>query len=443
MKKFGWMWQLIVGVLSVLFLAANVAAQTADPAKAGEALEKGLAAAKANQFPLALEYLTAAQKADPDRSDIWFNLALASSKIPGHEFRAIALFEAYLLDQPKSPKRQAIEKLLNQLGLPIEARILAILDELKAMDASFADHEALAGYAERAHKTLTEDTIKWLLPGESMESERAARFGSFAWSLARAGLVSQAESYLAQFENWIDQQQANAQRPVDDNFGAYLQLAFKGLMADYVRQHNLAKATALYAQFKRRIPVMLEIAREPKNSYVTEAATEATSMFACLQSHAGDAAGAHETLNHWREAVMKHRPSEPEGSAKSSEATAMEIIAEAQHFSGDEVGANATGKQGLYDMITADKYPGSVNPDFHQDRQDLMCWLPNQRKRNLLYLGLHGFEPCEESELDVAKCVSRAKAEDQWKVTGLLGRLAYRVAGVYEDIKYRGKGWDF
>lgn len=53
----------------------------------------GLAAAQQQDWKLAIRYFLDAQKIDPDASQVWFNLGLASSKLPDHEFRAIAWFK--------------------------------------------------------------------------------------------------------------------------------------------------------------------------------------------------------------------------------------------------------------------------------------------------------------------------------------------------------------
>jgi len=58
-------------------------AQTVAPAaSANDVFSQGLAAANTQQYELALEYFTAAQKAHPNNSEIWFNLWFAPSKIP-------------------------------------------------------------------------------------------------------------------------------------------------------------------------------------------------------------------------------------------------------------------------------------------------------------------------------------------------------------------------
>jgi tetratricopeptide (TPR) repeat protein len=444
---------LVLGLLSV---PAPSLAQAADPVAANEALEKGLAAAKANQFPLALEYLTAAQKADPDRSDIWFNLGLASSKMPGHEFRAIAFFEAYLLDQPKSPKRAAVEHLLKQLGLPIEARILAMLDELKLMDSPVLRDdwrtEALAGYADRAIKSLDASEQRPGYPVYVDDDPAKGKwigdeYGRLAFGLAQSGHLAQAEDYLAKYESWVDQLLSKLTAPYDSQkdpysfrYGVDLQLAYRGLMAAYVRQNDFAKATTLYERFERRIPFIQSVAHDRMHATVT------TSLFACAQARSGNKAGAKTTLSRWRDALLADRPKEVAGNGY--EQTALEFIAAALNYIGDEQGAQiAERKLSYFHTVTLslDKNPSGfdgrlLRDNLNDPHEDLRCWLPDQRKWDLVGLGLKGFDLCEGTELDIGRCVAKIRTDS---ADTEMTRLVVRLSEVYADIKHRGKGWQF
>jgi len=75
---------------------------------AQDSMNRGLAAVQQQHYKSAYRYFLDAQKISPDASQVWFNLGLAASKIPGHEFRAIAWLKAYLLANPNVKNAEAI-----------------------------------------------------------------------------------------------------------------------------------------------------------------------------------------------------------------------------------------------------------------------------------------------------------------------------------------------
>ena len=79
---------------------AQTSAPAATPAplapEAQDALKKGIIAAQQQDYMLAIRYFQDARKLAPDDPEIYKDLGLAESKIPGRELRAIAWFGAYL-----------------------------------------------------------------------------------------------------------------------------------------------------------------------------------------------------------------------------------------------------------------------------------------------------------------------------------------------------------
>lgn len=100
---------------------------------AKEPVQKGLAAAQQQDWKLAIRYFLEAQKADPDAPQIWFNLGLASSKLPGYELRALAWFQAYLLAVSDAPNTDAIRQQIATLEVAFESRIGKIIDSLETI----------------------------------------------------------------------------------------------------------------------------------------------------------------------------------------------------------------------------------------------------------------------------------------------------------------------
>lgn len=122
-------------LLSAIALLVTVATATAHAEElsptAREPYLKGMNAAQQQDWALAIGYFTEAQKADPEAPEIWFNLGLAESKLPGYELRAVALFKAYLLADPGAPKAAAIRKQIAILEAKFESKIGKILDQLE------------------------------------------------------------------------------------------------------------------------------------------------------------------------------------------------------------------------------------------------------------------------------------------------------------------------
>ena len=127
-------------IAAVTFCAPPAIGQTLAPA-AQAAMERGLASAQQQDYKLAYRYFLDAQKADPEASRIWFNLGLAAAKIPGHEFRAIAWFKAFLLANPTAGSAAAVRSQITQLEVEFEGRLLKVVDALEPVAKSIADKQ--------------------------------------------------------------------------------------------------------------------------------------------------------------------------------------------------------------------------------------------------------------------------------------------------------------
>lgn len=64
------------------------------PPEAQTAMDKGVIAAKQQDYMLAIRYFQDARKTAPDAPEVFYNLGLAESKMPGRELRAMAWFSA-------------------------------------------------------------------------------------------------------------------------------------------------------------------------------------------------------------------------------------------------------------------------------------------------------------------------------------------------------------
>ena len=94
------------------FALAQTSTPTATPAplppEAQDALKKGVMAAQQQDYLLAIRYFQDARRLAPDAPEIYKDLGLAESKIPGRELRAIAWFCAYLAANPNTSNHAAI-----------------------------------------------------------------------------------------------------------------------------------------------------------------------------------------------------------------------------------------------------------------------------------------------------------------------------------------------
>ena len=79
------------------------------------AMDKGIIAAKIPDYPLAISYFEEARKIAPRSAEIFFNLGLAESKIPGRELRAICWFGAYLAANPEAANASAVKEQMVKL----------------------------------------------------------------------------------------------------------------------------------------------------------------------------------------------------------------------------------------------------------------------------------------------------------------------------------------
>jgi len=103
-------------VLALLFvIATNTAFGRADkPVDA--AMKNGYEAAQQQDYLSAIRYFEEAHVIAPKAAEIYYNLGLAESKLPGRELRAIAWFGAYLTAMPDAPvpKEAAVKE---QMGI--------------------------------------------------------------------------------------------------------------------------------------------------------------------------------------------------------------------------------------------------------------------------------------------------------------------------------------
>ena len=98
------------------------------PVAAQEPEEKGLMAARQEEFPLAVRYFEEARKHAPYSAEVLFNLGLAEAKLPGREMRAIVWLEAYLAANPAATNGSLVKKQIEALEIKAEGNLVRLSD---------------------------------------------------------------------------------------------------------------------------------------------------------------------------------------------------------------------------------------------------------------------------------------------------------------------------
>lgn len=429
---------IVCALVGSTLLFDQATAVALDDDKSNGALAQGLAAANAQQFPLALEYFSSAYKAEPEKQEIWFDLGLVSSKIPGHELRAIAFLKAYLLAVPNSTKREPIKDLVTQLSLRVKSVELAILDELRAklMTAADlkgiggecgpwgtqADREARAGFADRALKT-SQHTGKVRCNLQN---------GNFVLALADGGNLVEVRKLQA---SWVPQDYDWYINTVDLRSGAE---TMDRLLAAYARQDDLEDAENVFAKVQSHSGL-----------------GEGTLLLACKLSRAGNRELAKKRLLELRDASLaranaNHNP-------QSAIDYTLNQVARALTLNGDKQAADETMTR-VQDESTRAQFaafvahPGPYSPNYRTahlfymtlgnganyiniNRPEEECWFPEARVKNLLSIGVEGIHVYENnqeicSDIELTRCLALIK---KLKGRNSLGWGSYEYLGFLSD----------
>lgn len=124
--------RLIFGAISFcvtigVAIPSSAASASPLPAAAQEAVNQGMSADQQGNYLAAIGHFREALTAAPDDPQIFFNLGVAESKIPGRELRAISWFGAYLSVEPDAPNTKAVLKEINTLRSVHRQTLLAVV----------------------------------------------------------------------------------------------------------------------------------------------------------------------------------------------------------------------------------------------------------------------------------------------------------------------------
>ncbi len=125
-----------VALIAALLFAFAIGQSRAElPPEAQEAMNKGLQAAKQQEWIIAIQSFQEALKSAKDAEDVpgsfynqlFYNLGLAESKIPGRELRAIAWFGAYLAANPSAPNAAAVNDFITGLKIKNQGSLFRLI----------------------------------------------------------------------------------------------------------------------------------------------------------------------------------------------------------------------------------------------------------------------------------------------------------------------------
>jgi hypothetical protein len=173
------------------------------PFEAGQALEKGRLAAQQQDWKLAIRYFEEARKASPYAPQVFFNLGLAESKIPGRELRAMAWFKGYLELVPKAANAPQVRNQLTLLEVSAESTMGKIIDQARQMIPKFPDEDSRTSALSRiaVAQIKAGDREGGRQTASSLPRKEVSSIQSIAVALAETGDMKGAQDLVYSLES--------------------------------------------------------------------------------------------------------------------------------------------------------------------------------------------------------------------------------------------------
>ena len=338
-------------------LPAVALAQTSAPATAPaplsadakEAINKGILAAKQQDYQLAIRYFQDARKIAPDAPELYFDLGLAESKIPGRELRAIAWFGAYLAADPNAPNAAAVNDQIRALDVKSRSDVFHLIKSIQDQDVPVPPVSGFPAFVPIMEAMQLATVAKlWASVGDFVAALKVTNL------IQRPGQKSGTLSDIAEF-----QVKAGDIAGALNSSAAALKIANKipeaGLM-HYLKslaQRSIAEAQVQAGDIsgaQKSVAAALKIADQIPDAEQRSLAQTALAVVAIeVRVKAGDITGAQNTVA----AALEAADQIQDASAKSK---AQVNIAKAQMEAGDIAGAQNTVAAALE---TADQIPGA------------------------------------------------------------------------------------
>jgi len=155
------------------FLPAQTVPPPLPPA-AQEALNKGVIAAKLPDYLLAIRYFEEARQLAPSAPEVFYNLGLAESKIPGRELRAMAWFGAYLTAYPHAPNAAAVKEPIAVLEVRSQSNLSRLIQTVQDAAGQIPqDHEMPTMGRDKEH-ILYQVSNLWARSGDIARAQKIA-----------------------------------------------------------------------------------------------------------------------------------------------------------------------------------------------------------------------------------------------------------------------------
>ena len=257
MKKWVNQNALLVVVISFFAVAQSHAEM---PPAAQEAMKKGVIAAKEKEWEIAIQSfhkaLDIVRKAEiwPRPPEIFYNLGLAESKLPGRELRAIAWFGAYLSIATNAPNKAAVNDFITALQIKSEGNISRLLNSL--LDAAnqipkHYDHRSILNdqspIVESARIPALEEVAKRFAQNHNIKKALDIAYaGSLDYKLYESEMSRVMQQVIAYGEaedigearNFINKLESHTSRAE-----LYMAIASKEVgLGEFAKAHNDAKA---------------------------------------------------------------------------------------------------------------------------------------------------------------------------------------------------------
>ena len=339
------------GLTALLLLCAAGALHAQLPPQAQAALEKGVLAAKQQEYALAIRYFQEARKSAPAAPAVLFNLGLAESKIAGRELRAMTWFRAYLAASPDAANAAAVNEQINALEVGNNVNLSRILNTAQQAIGQFPKP---TGFVDPRDYALDRVIRLWARSGDYAAALQAA--DRFTWEMPKAGAradvaVIQADAGdISGALRTVEGPFGRGQNPgQDDSITSFRGYALASIAAAQARTGDKAGAESTLTRARQTIEKLPAAGA----AFAWQAIWTAQAAIGEAQAKAGDGAGSRRTFSGARD-----------GAAAIADVhykvLCYAAIAKAQVAAGDRVG-------GLETMTLALHRVEDVRDDFSRE----------------------------------------------------------------------------
>ena len=301
----------------LLLLSSIVFAETASTEFSSEAkgmLDRGMAAAKQQEWVMAVNYFNKAQKLSANRPEVLFNLALANDKAGDRELIALAWYRAYLASTPDAANAKQILDRTVALEIAYEAKVRKMIRRVQQIipgsrefliadyhDSPIITPDLIESYVDGWYKSLAAaqnnigdfTAAKKTAPKIRRKNDRSWLYRNIAMAEMKAGNFDAAKATAAKIDSdnepWVYAFIASRQARLGDISGALKTTTMITDNEDLADAYeDIATEQAEAGDIKGAMVTAAKITEADEKSDAYEEIAEA-------QAEAGDTNGALET----------------------------------------------------------------------------------------------------------------------------------------------------